>query len=318
MNRGLALLATAACALAALIVLPRLWRGEPLTATSSRQVGGGEPGGSGGGPTGGGGADSAGRQAAGAAGGVRPRLGTGSRGDAPAAIGDRGSAQIVRDGREQGAPQDSAREGPRAGDHALPGPGKGAAKTTADGDADSGDDIPEVAYESKPNETFDTGSQADLTDAGPISGDAGTVAFWLKPEWGPTSQDDASFVQFGDSSLQVMKNVNYLRFEYIDPRSGQEYGVGTNIGDWQTGDWRHITATWTGSSLALYVDGKLVSQERFPSPPDFQNETRVYVGSSFPSGASAAPGMMTQMTVLNRSASGPEVSRWYGAGAPHQ
>jgi hypothetical protein len=291
MTRWLALLAAAVCALVALVVLPRLWRSEPPPLERSARQGGA-----------GAGAGPAGYHAGGADGGSRSRPPPRSGADVPDAAADRAGA----------------RDQPQAADHALPAAGSVGAQHAADDDADSAEAIPEVAYESKPNETFDTGAQAELTDAGPISGEAGTVAFWLKPDWGPNSQDDANFVQFGDSGLQVIKNVNFLRFEYIDPRTGQEYGVGTDIGTWQTGDWRHVTATWTGGTLALYIDGKLVSQNRFPIPPDFQNETKVYVGSSFPSGATAAPGEMAQMRLLNRGTSGVEVSHWYGAGAPQR
>jgi hypothetical protein len=168
--------------------------------------------------------------------------------------------------------------------------------------------IPEVAYDGGSDAVFTTESQMEVPDAGPISGEAGTISFVVKPYWDGGSQDDATFVQLGDSGLQIVKNVNYLRFEYID-ETGAERGLGTSIGNWKPGEWREVTTTWSGGTLALYVDGKLISQERFPNPPQFQPDTRLYVGSSPPGGAASAFGEISQLRVLNRSSSPDEVSR---------
>jgi hypothetical protein len=171
---------------------------------------------------------------------------------------------------------------------------------------------PEVAYDGGADHVFSTTSQVQVPDAANITGEAGTVSFWLKPEWGPTSQDDATFVQLGDSSMQVVKNVNFLRFEYLDS-NGTENGLGTNIGDWQSDQWRQVTATWTGGNLSLYVDGQLISQNRYPNPPTFGEETKLLVGSDF--SGPVAPGQVSNLTVLNRDSSGTEVSQQFQSGA---
>ncbi len=170
---------------------------------------------------------------------------------------------------------------------------------------------PEVAYDGGADHVFNTKSQIQVPDAANITGDAGTVSFWVKPQWGPNSQDDATFVQLGDSGLQVVKNVNFLRFEYID-QNGTENGLGTNLGEWPDQQWRQVTATWTNGSLALYVDGQLISQNHYQYPPTFGQETKLLVGSNFP--GPVAPGELSNLTVLNRDSSATEVSNNFQSG----
>src|SRR4051794_15030988 len=173
MSRWLGLLAGAVCAVAALLMLPRLWRVQesPRPTTASR------PGTAG-------------------VGSARPPVGAGTATNR--ASSPRLAAQPRSDSRAASSDRGVTVDGPRAGDHAIPAGGSGADQAATDADGDQAPVIPEVAYRSKPEERFETGAQAELSDAGPLSGEAGTVAFWLKPDWAPDSQDDASFVQFGD------------------------------------------------------------------------------------------------------------------------
>lgn len=168
---------------------------------------------------------------------------------------------------------------------------------------------PEVAFDSGTDKKFVTETQVELPDVGKISGEAGTMAFWVKPDWQPGDQNDTMFLQMGDSGLHITKNVNFLRFEYFD-NQGQEQGLGVNIGEWKPGEWHQVTGTWVGGQYQLFVDGKMVSQNLFKNPPDFQDETKVYAGSNFPTG-SPAPGEMSQIKVLNRGMTAAEIAALY-------
>ncbi|MGH7786838.1 MAG: LamG-like jellyroll fold domain-containing protein [Candidatus Binatia bacterium] len=170
---------------------------------------------------------------------------------------------------------------------------------------------PEVAFDGGADKTFSTDWQIEIPDAGAIAGDAGTVSFWLKPGWEENNQNDATFVQLGDSGMHIAKNVNYLRFEYFDSE-GNENGLGTNIGEWKTNEWRQVTASWAGPNLALYVDGQLISQNRFNLPPTFANETKLYVGS--PGGAPVAPGDITYLKVTNSIITPADIAKQYQSG----
>lgn len=181
--------------------------------------------------------------------------------------------------------------------------------------APAGEPIPDVAYDGGLEKVFPTDSQEEVADAGPIAGGAGTVSFWIKPEWAPGDQNDATFIQLGDSGMEVMKNVSFLRFQYHDS-NGVEHGLGAPLGEWPPGQWRHVAAAWVNGQLMLYVDGRMVSQGRYATPPEFQAETKLYVGSAFASGAPASPAQITGLRVLNRDAGAGEIGEQFHAGAP--
>jgi hypothetical protein len=184
-----------------------------------------------------------------------------------------------------------------------------------DAEGNAKEPIPEVAFESADDRVFPSDSQEEVQDAGPIGGGSGTVSFWLMPEWGEGSQDDATFVQLGDSGLEITKNVNYLRFQYQDS-AGVENGLGSNLSGWTPNEWRLVTATWAGGQLTLYVDGVMVSQNQYEHPPSFQEETKLYVGSSYPSGAPAAPASIASLKVFNRDWAPAEIVNQFRAGPP--
>lgn len=203
------------------------------------------------------------------------------------------------------------REAPQAG---STGP-VDAFNANANAAAAAAEPIPDVAYDGGLDTVFPTDSQEEVADAGPIAGGAGTVSFWLKPEWAAGDQNDATFIQLGDSGLEVMKNVSFLRFQYTDS-AGVEHGLGSSLEQWPPGEWRHVAASWVNGQLTLYVDGKMVSQDRYQTPPEFQAETKLYVGSAFASGAPASAAQITGLRVLNRDAGAGEIGAQFHAGAP--
>ncbi len=157
---------------------------------------------------------------------------------------------------------------------------------------------PEVVFEGGKDRRFFTETQVELTDVGRISGEAGTVALWVKPDWQADDQNDAVFVQLGERGVRVTKNVNFLRFEFIDDQ-GIERGAGAPLDDWKPGEWHQVTGVWSQGQLRLYVNGKLVSQAAHEFAPNFGEEPKVYIGSKLPSGVPAAA-EMADIRILNR------------------
>ena len=78
-----------------------------------------------------------------------------------------------------------------------------------------------------------------------------------------------------------------------------------------------MIATWSGPSLAFYLDGGQVFANQSLTPPNFAGETKLYVGSTPPDGTTAASGQVTYLTVLNRAVSGQEVSQMFASGGPN-
>jgi len=168
------------------------------------------------------------------------------------------------------------------------------------GTEEQSDTIPEnrpnVVYEGG-DRVFDTTARQQITDRRSITGDAGTIAFWAQPQWENGNEDRASFVQIGENGLRIVKDGNFLRFEYTNANGDNELGGAADISNWQAGDWRYIAATWQGGALALYVDGQRMRLTTPSAPPPVQNDPRLYVGSTTPDGMAAAPAQMTDLEV---------------------
>jgi hypothetical protein len=173
---------------------------------------------------------------------------------------------------------------------------------------------PQVTYDSG-DHVFDTAAQVEVTDAGAINGQAGTLSFWVQPEWQPNNGDAVSFVQLGENGVQITKNGNQLRLGLGDG-NGWQGAVGADIGDWKAGDWRQVTLTWADSGLSLYIDGQ-PQMNGAPLPPEFQKELRLFVGgSAFPDRPAVALAQLAYVNVLNRDASGDEVRQMFESGGP--
>jgi Concanavalin A-like lectin/glucanases superfamily len=233
--------------------------------------------------------------------------------DAPQRL-QRGSAAAARGRRgELDRPGDPGRTLKLSGDNLPDASSRGAQGAEGAIEDAAGQEIADVVYHGGADKVFDTLSQVKVDDAGAVSGDAGTIAFWIEPQWQRDGPSEATFVQLGDNGLQIFKQGDTLRFQYV-ANNGEVYGGGADIANWQTGDWRHVAATWMGRTLALYVDGAQLFLNGAPAPPDLQSDATLYVGSALAGGAPAAPGAISYLTVLNRTASGEEIMEMFESG----
>src|SRR5207244_13108541 len=117
-------------------------------------------------------------------------------------------------------------------------------------------------------------------------------------------------LQVGESRLQVVKEVNYLRFEFTDD-GGSASSIGAPIGDWKQGEWHQITTTWNGTEYALYIDGQLITQMSHNGFVNLPSGTQLYVGSNYPEGQPGAPGKIGQVDVRNRPLTPGEVANQF-------
>jgi hypothetical protein len=166
-------------------------------------------------------------------------------------------------------------------------------------------------YSSGDQANYALNEQVAVDDIGKVAPRSGTMSFWLQPGWQTGNQDDANFLEVGDGQLQVIKNVNFLRFEFTDAAGGKG-GIGAPITDWQEGQWHQVTTTWTGNTYSLYIDGQLVSQTQYPGgavqvPPD----AKLLIGSAYPENRPVAPGTINGVDVGGRPLSPAEVAAMY-------
>jgi hypothetical protein len=167
----------------------------------------------------------------------------------------------------------------------------------------------DVAFQSEDTTQYPTGTQVEIPDLEKLAGHAGTVSFWLQPQWGEGNQDDAAFIDVAGGRLQVIKNVNFVRFEFTDDQ-GLKGGVGAPITEWKAGEWHQVTATWSSNQRTLYLDGQLVSQGN-GGAVSLQTDTKLAIGSDFPMSRPVAPGVIGGVDVYGRPLGPSEVAHQY-------
>lgn len=170
--------------------------------------------------------------------------------------------------------------------------------------------VSDVIFDSGDSGQYATNTPTVVDDLEHIAGTSGTLSFWLQPQWGDGSVDDASFLELGDGRLRVLKNVNFLRFEWTGD-GGETGGLGVPIASWKDGEWHAVTTTWSGNSYALYVDGQLVSSKSGAGRVELTPDTTLTVGSNYPESRPIAPGTIARVDVRNRPLGPGEIANAY-------
>jgi len=107
---------------------------------------------------------------------------------------------------------------------------------------------------------------------GNLQGSSGTLAFWVRLDWTPSSSDP-------DREYRHLFNMNrfgfmaYLHMGRLVVASGTSdaagkwtwhYGPSERVDGWRAGEWHHVAITWSSDDRAcdkaVYVDGSLSAQ----------------------------------------------------------
>jgi hypothetical protein len=168
-----------------------------------------------------------------------------------------------------------------------------------------------IAFDSQGTK-FSADSQFVIPNAGNINPQAGTISFWIQPDWQGSDQTDASLVQLREQNtfenrMQITKNGEFLRFIFAD-NTGMESGAGYQINNWQPGDQHLVTATWGDALTTLYVDGQKVGQQPYSGQLEVKPGTPLYIGSDYPGQQPGAQATLSQFQVYNRPLTGDEVA----------
>ena len=243
--------------------------------------------------------------------------GLAQNGGRPRHRGDLQTAVVGQSG--DGAPTAGVAGGRSMNELRAPQAAAGQTAPTVPATADTLPANTDIAFESGNAASYGTESQVEVPDLPKIAGQAGTLSFWLQPQWDEGNRDDATLVQLGDSRLQVIKNVSFLRFEFVDD-NGVTGGIGAPIADWKAGESHQITTTWNGDQFSLYFDGQLVSQTVHDGRVTLARDTNLFIGSDFPASRPVASGTIGGLELHNQPWTMNQVANQYqsvaGKGAP--
>ena len=172
---------------------------------------------------------------------------------------------------------------------------------------------PNTVFASDPGADYDTLKPSEPTELEDLTGESGTVSFWVTPAWDANSQDDTSFVSIGDGNIRVYKNVNFLRVEFTGG-AGRKGSLGIPINDWGPGDAHQVTVTWDDDThqMELFVDDKLVTQNVYDVGMKL-DRPKMWLGSNEPTFRPIAPGIISRVEIRNRPMTTFNVSRRFHA-----
>lgn len=156
-------------------------------------------------------------------------------------------------------------------------------------------------------------------DAGNVKNNAGTIAFWIKPNWDGTDPRNASLVQYHtedwSNRLQIFKNGIYLRYLFTD-NTGNETNLSVDMqrDGWVAGDWHHIAITWGDSLITMYTDGVQRANGTYLGDLEVPTGTALWVGSDAPGGNPGADATLQDFVVEDRAMDSSEIGQMYAQG----
>jgi hypothetical protein len=169
----------------------------------------------------------------------------------------------------------------------------------------------DVAFEENSAE-FTPDSEYAVPMAGKLTGDTGTISFWVRPNGETSSSDNASLVQLRSqyewaNRLQIWKDGSNVRMVFADG-AGVETGATYGSDAWADDEWRLVTVTWGDRLNAMYVNGQLAGTSQYEGGFKILPGTVLHVGSNYPDTPSSLNGSVSQFRVYNRALTPDEVA----------
>lgn len=160
-----------------------------------------------------------------------------------------------------------------------------------------------VAFE-EDGARFSPESELAIPMAGKITGEAGSISFWVRPESEHSDTENASLVQlrshfeFADR-LQVWKDGASVRMVFADS-TGTESGATYASPSWAQDEWRLVEVTWGDGENALYVNGELAGKSQFEGQFRVRPDTLLHIGSNYSEDPRSLTGTINQFRVYDR------------------
>ncbi len=162
---------------------------------------------------------------------------------------------------------------------------------------------------------FASGAQFALPDRGNASMVAGSINFWVQPEWAGDSAVKSALVNLStpnvwENRLHIFKDGAFLRFLICD-NTGTETNVGTLITDWQPNDRHMITAAWGDGVTSLYIDTRAIGAAEYNGELDIPPSTPLYIGSG-QGNVEGAGAKISHFQIYNRRLVREEIAALFG------
>ena len=188
------------------------------------------------------------------------------------------------------------------------------------------------------------GSAIRYASNGNFNLDSGTVSMWVKPVgWGKgdtytrfffslhgfneggqsgrgnagveTDTDFAWLYKFFIYSVTWLSKQSSPQIEYYYIRTASGDSGGVLKYDWETDRWAHVLATWSGSQLALYVDGKFAGSEYVPSRNIIRQSVKEFsIGGQNQRDKGIADTIIDDVLILDRPVTPSEAEAIYKKG----
>lgn len=157
---------------------------------------------------------------------------------------------------------------------------------------------------------FSADSQLVFPNGGNINPAAGTITFWILPDWAGETEGHADIVHIGgptfENHITIFQDNRYLRFLFAD-NSHYESGEGPDVSHWKKGDWHMITATWGDGITSLYFDGGSMGSRDFSGELELGPEPLI-IGSVQPGVKAGANSSIRNFLLYDRALSTDEVA----------
>jgi hypothetical protein len=117
-----------------------------------------------------------------------------------------------------------------------------------------------------------------------LSGDAGSISFWVRPDGTVDSSTNAALLQLlspheYENRLQVWQDGTTIRVVFADS-AGTESGVEYASSSWQDGEWRQVAVAWGDGKDALYVNGNLAGEAQYQNGFEVKPNAMLHIGST--------------------------------------
>ncbi|NND32082.1 MAG: T9SS type A sorting domain-containing protein, partial [Saprospiraceae bacterium] len=116
-----------------------------------------------------------------------------------------------------------------------------------------------------------------------IDAQAGTVEFWIQPQWSGDDGGENDFLLFGEIPGAIFIHRVFGSVEIIANLAGEapNFQVAANVGNttWQAGEWYHVAFTWNSDKVQTYLDGTLQAETKINFDLPQLNASNFKIGS---------------------------------------